>query len=181
MTRSVALLCCSAFIPGFHLPPVSLSVALSLQGTVLLPFRGQSSLHCWRQVAKDTSTRRQSLNVIRWRDEWREGRGAVALVGSGQWAARQHPCAAQRTQNIPCCWPHGACPWWTGSAHTGSLCRGLSICSLHARVSGVVFMFCAAAHLSGSALNGGPLICTARVYVKPDSARVPQDNDPIAP
>lgn len=89
MSRLVPLLtlCCSAFIPGFHFPPVSLSLALSLQGTVLLPFRGQSSLHCWRQVAKDTSTQRQSLNIIRW-ERWAESgergssSGRIWSVGS---------------------------------------------------------------------------------------------------
>lgn len=71
----------------FPFASVSLALALSLQGTVLLPFRGQISPHCWRQVAKDTSTQSQTLNVIRWkrcaeRGERGSSSGRIWSVGS---------------------------------------------------------------------------------------------------
>lgn len=65
----------ASFLPSlsasFPSPFISRTLAFPLHGTVLLPCWGQSSLHCWRQVAKDTSTEKHSLNVMRW-ERWAE-------------------------------------------------------------------------------------------------------------
>lgn len=64
-----------ASLPVFHPPSISLALAFSPWHAFLLfspwhrtppMLRPELSLHCWRQVAKDTSTERHSLNVIRW-------------------------------------------------------------------------------------------------------------------
>ena len=77
----------ASFSASFPSPSISLALAFPLHGTVLLPCWAQSSLHCWRQVAKDTSTERHSLNVMRW-ERWAE-RGERGNSLYGHWAARQ--------------------------------------------------------------------------------------------
>lgn len=140
-----------SFYAMFPFASVSLTLALSLQGTVLLPFRGQSSLHCWRQVAKDTSTQSQTLNVIRWkrcveRGERGSSSGRIWSVGSQTTPL----CCIENTKHplLPATWsvPVVDRVWF----FVFEIYAGLSP---HAHVSSAVFVFCAAVHLS--ALNAG--------------------------